>query len=314
MTTDSQTAIPVLLIDDDRFMRSVLSELLQQAGYLVTEATNGRDALELCRFNYYPIILTDWVMPEMDGLDFCRTFRTLAHDYYSYLILLTSQEGKDNLISGLEAGADEYLTKPVHQAELIMRLKTARRVLDLEHSLKQSMEEIRQLSIHDALTGAFNRGFLDQRLPTELRRSSRYLRDISVLMMDIDHFKKVNDTWGHQAGDTVLRNCAEIIIRSIRQEVDWLARYGGEEFVIVLPETDASGCMIVAERLRHLIENTPFHHAETEIRVTASFGATTFSPLNESIIPSGEHMLKIADRLLYEAKQAGRNRINTGMY
>lgn len=301
--------IPVLLVDDDRFMRTILCQVLQDAGYRVSQASNGREALELCSNTYFPIILTDWVMPEMDGVEFCRTFRAKPAESYSYLILLTSQEGKDKLIAGLEAGADEYLIKPVNEAELMVRLKTAQRILDLESSLQKSLEEIKQLSIRDALTGAFNRGYLDQHLPNEIRRADRYIRDFSLIMMDLDHFKKINDTWGHQAGDAVLQHCTRIIAGTIRHEVDWVARYGGEEFVLILPETDQIGCSVVAERLRSLIANTPCSFREEKLIVTASFGSVTRAPSDDRTGSTADLMLNQADQCLYQAKQQGRDRV-----
>lgn len=305
----SGSGFPILLVDDDRFMRTVLCQILQEAGYQVTQASNGREALALCRSSYFPIILTDWVMPEMDGITFCRTFRERPAECYTYLILLTSQEGKDKLIEGLESGADEYLTKPVQEAELLVRLKTARRILDLESSLQKSLEEIKQISIHDPLTGAFNRGYLDQHLPTEIRRADRYLRYLSVLMMDLDHFKKINDTWGHQAGDAVLQHCIRIIAGTVRREVDWVARYGGEEFVLVLPETDQIGCTVVAERLRSLIANHPCSFRGNEIAITSSFGAVTRHHADGREDNMAELLLQRADQCLYQAKQEGRNRV-----
>jgi diguanylate cyclase (GGDEF)-like protein len=301
--------IPVLLVDDDRFMRTVLCQTLQDAGYRVSQAANGKEALELCSTSYFPIILTDWVMPEMDGIAFCRAFREKTAESYTYLILLTSQEGNEKLIAGLEAGADEYLTKPVNEAELMVRLKTARRILDLESSLQKSLEEIKQLSIHDPLTGAFNRGYLDQHLPNELRRADRYMREFSLIMMDLDHFKRINDTWGHQAGDAVLQHCTKIIAGTIRHEVDWVARYGGEEFILVLPETDQAGCSVVAERLRSLIAATPCPFKTESIQVTASFGSVTRSPSEKPGESHTEFLLCKADQCLYQAKESGRNRI-----
>lgn len=301
--------IPILLVDDDRFMRTVLCQTLQDAGYQVSQAANGKEALELCRSNYFPIILTDWVMPEMDGIAFCRAFREKTAESYTYLILLTSQDGKDKLIEGLEAGADEYLIKPVNEAELMVRLKTARRILDLESSLQKSLEEIKQLSIRDPLTGMFNRGYLDQHLPNEIRRADRYLRDFSLIMMDLDHFKKINDTWGHQAGDAVLQHCTRIIAGTIRREVDWVARYGGEEFVLVLPETDQVGCGVVAERLRNLIASSTCSFRGENLSITASFGTVTRSPSDSANDIHADFMLHKADQCLYQAKESGRNRI-----
>lgn len=305
----ASTGIPILVVDDDRFMRTVLAQTLADAGYQVTEACNGREALALCADAYFPIILTDWVMPEMDGVSFCRNFRSTPRQLYSYIILQTSQDTKEQLITGLEAGADEYLIKPVHEAELMVRLKTAHRILDLETSLQKSLEEIRQIAIRDQLTGCFNRGYLDQQLPGEIRRADRYMNDLSLILFDLDHFKKINDTWGHQGGDAVLRHCARIVAGTVRREIDWCARYGGEEFLLVLPETDHTGCSVVAERLRQLFEENPCRFTDKEIPVTASFGTVTRSPSDDRSGTTAELLIGRADHCLYEAKQQGRNRV-----
>jgi len=191
----------------------------------------------------------------------------------------------------------------------MVRLKTARRILDLESSLQKSLEEIKQLSIRDPLTGMFNRGYLDQHLPNEIRRADRYVHDFSLIMMDLDHFKKINDTWGHQAGDAVLQQCSRIIAGTIRREVDWVARYGGEEFVLVLPETDQAGCSVVAERLRNLIATTPCAFRGKNLSITASFGTLSRSASDTPNAVSADTMLHTADQCLYQAKASGRNRV-----
>jgi diguanylate cyclase (GGDEF)-like protein len=224
-----------------------------ELGYSVTAADNGRNALDLLDKAYFPVVITDLVMPELDGIGLCRDIRANIYRGYIYIILLTSREAKEDLIAGLDAGADEYLVKPVNQAELAVRLKTARRILDLENSLRRNCEEIRLLSTKDPLTRLFNWGYLDERLPQEVKRTFRFERPLSVIMFDIDHFKAINDNFGHQTGDQVLRDCADCIQRSVRGEIDWPARYGGEEFVVVLPETNLSGACVAAERLRRKI-------------------------------------------------------------
>jgi len=241
-------------------------------------------------------------MPEMDGIEFCRAMRSMPSEHYVFIILLTSLDKKDELVAGLDAGADEYLVKPVHTVELAARLKAARRFLDLETSLKQ-------LALHDQLTGAYNRGYLDRQLSKEIQRSWRYGHPLSIIMCDIDHFKAVNDRYGHQAGDQVLREFVTRINRSIRNENDWVARYGGEEFVIVLPETPPAGCLIVAERFRKLIAATPVMVQEGAVDVTVSFGAITIE--NTSLIDemSMDVILGKADECLYRAKETGRNRV-----
>jgi diguanylate cyclase (GGDEF)-like protein len=230
-------------------------------------------------------------------------------DRYIYIIVLTGQDSRTDLVLGLEAGADEYIIKPIHQSELRVRLKSACRILDLETSLKKSMAEIREISVRDRLTGIFNRVYMDHHLAQEIMRSSRYHHCLSVLMCDLDHFKIINDTYGHLAGDEVLRSCVEHLSSSFRQGVDWLARYGGEEFVIVLPETDLAGALLVAERMRARIEATPVNFVGCEISITASFGSVTLIPNETGNIRYMEQVLNVADTCLYQAKNDGRNRV-----
>jgi diguanylate cyclase (GGDEF)-like protein len=292
----------ILVVEDDLFAQTILTDALERMGYSVVLAGNGRDALELCQQEHFPIIITDWVMPEMDGIEFCRAIRAMPSEQYVFILLLTSLDKKDELIAGLDAGADEYLVKPVHEVELAARLKAAQRILDLETSLKQ-------LAQHDQLTGAYNRGYLDKQLSKEIQRSWRYGRPLSIIICDIDHFKLVNDRYGHQVGDQVLREFVTRINRSIRNENDWMARYGGEEFVIVLPETPPAGCLIVAERIRNLIAATPVLTHGGDVSVTVSFGALTIENTDLIEDMSMESILNKADECLYRAKETGRNRV-----
>lgn len=301
---------PVLIAEDNALLRRILETNLREIGCDVVAAADGREALTILTRSCYPLIITDWVMPGMDGPQLCRAVRNLALDHYTYIILLTSQDSKESVIKGLEAGADEYLVKPVDPAELTVRLNTARRILDLEGSLKQSLEENRRLSMRDPLTGIYNRRYLDDRLPQEVRRTFRYERSLSVVMFDIDHFKQVNDTYGHHAGDQVLRGCAASVLGGVRENIDWPARYGGEEFVVVLPETDLVGAMIVAERLRRRIESHITLIRSGSLSVTASFGVASFSPPDQKEdLTVAEVLLDCADNCLYQAKGEGRNRV-----
>jgi len=249
------------------------------------------------------------MMPNMSGLELCRTIRENYQDQFTYIILQTSLDSKEDVQTGMLAGIDEYLVKPVKPAELAMRLATAHRVLQLEQALRQSLEEALQLSTTDSLTHLYNRGFLDERLPIEVKRAFRYDRPLSVIFSDIDHFKFINDTYGHQAGDEVLKSVAGRIRENVREEVDWLARYGGEEFVVILPETDIDGAMIVANRLKHAVAGAPVVVDAEKIDVTASFGAASFSPKGRP--DPGKLALELlgrADSCMYAAKERGRNR------
>lgn len=290
----------ILVVEDDLFSQTILKHALERLGYSVELAGNGRDALELCRQKHFPVIITDRVMPEMDGIEFCRAIRATPTEQYIFILLLTALDKKDELIAGLDAGADEYLFKPFNETELAARLKGARRILDLEASLKV-------LAMHDQLTGAYNRGYLDRHLLKEIQRSWRYGHPLSVIICDIDHFKIVNDSFGHQAGDQVLTELVQRINHSIRNENDWVARYGGEEFVIVLPETPSAGCMVVAERIRHLIADSPMIAHRNEVTITVSFGAITIEDTTLIEEMPMEVIMSKADECLYRAKAAGRN-------
>lgn len=287
---------PILIAEDNPVARKLLEKTLVKAGHEVVSVENGRKALELFNKRFFPIILTDWMMPEMDGLELCRAIRESTSEGYVFIVLLTAKDSKDDIISGLEAGADDYLTKPINHAELIARLNTGRRILELERSLKDAYEEIRLLSITDPLTGCYNRGYMTNKLPQEITRARRYNHSLSLIFSDIDHFKKTNDTYGHQVGDLVLKEFVQAVQGSIRMEIDWLTRYGGEEFLVVLPETDIEGARSAAERLRSVISQRGIKAMEQVLHITASFGVTGFDPGTPDDRISLDNMISMADR------------------
>ncbi|MDX2445930.1 MAG: diguanylate cyclase [Desulfobacterales bacterium] len=300
---------PILLVEDNPISRKMLEKILINEGFKVTSVENGKEALALFREHFFPIVLTDWLMPEMDGSELCKAIRNEKQEGYVYIVLLTAKDSKDDIISGLESGADDYLTKPANHAELLARLKNGLRILDLEKSLKSANEEIRILSITDPLTGIYNRGYLNERLPQEIKRSLRYKRPLSLILCDIDHFKSVNDKFGHVAGDTILKGFVGCISASIRDQIDWSARYGGEEFLVVLPETDFLGARHLAERLRAVVSEKYHTIGDEEVRITASFGVSGFSPdmLKKNLLV--DDILNHVDKYLYKAKNGGRNRV-----
>ncbi len=297
----------ILLVEDSRTQALKIQLILEDHGYHVTLAQDGLEAMNILLSNRISIVISDWIMPEMDGYELCRAVR--RHDFgsYVYLILLTAKDSKDDIIEGLEAGADDYLTKPVDDSELIARLTTAERVIRLESSLKLRNKEIALLAITDPLTEIFNRGYMNTNLPKAIKRAVRYKQQLSIIICDIDHFKNVNDTYGHHMGDIILRSFAQNLNSSLRKDIDWVARYGGEEFLIVLPETGLNGAKIVSERLRHKVsEETP--DEENTIKITASFGIASLTHGEDNSYLNATELIKAADKCLYQAKEQGRNR------
>ena len=301
-----------MIAEDNPVSRRLLEMSLIKAGHEVLCVENGNKALELFKEKFCPIVLTDWMMPGMDGLELCRAIRENQSTGYVFIILLTAKDSKDDIVIGLEAGADDYLTKPIHHAELIARLNTGIRILELERSLKQATEEIKILSITDPLTRCYNRRYLNDHLPKEMKRAKRYGHSLGLILCDIDHFKVINDTYGHQAGDLVLKEFVQFINESIRVPPDWVARYGGEEFIIVTPETDPKAALGIAERICKGISQRTMTWEKKEIRITASFGVTGFHPTASIEGISPEAMMNQADELLYQAKEEGRNRVKAG--
>jgi two-component system, cell cycle response regulator len=306
LTAESSPAI--LLAEDDPVTRMLMTRFLKKAGYEVDAVADGAEALDKMTKRYYPILVTDWEMPGMDGVALCKAVRNMQLDGYVYALLLTARDAKEHIIAGLEAGADDYLVKPVHEPELIARLNAGRRILALEHSLRAANQRNRILSITDALTGAYNRRYLMEQLPREVERCRRYAYPLSVIMFDIDHFKRINDEMGHAAGDDVLQQFVSRVQRSIRSNSDWIARYGGEEFLMVLPETEFKAGVFVAEKIRALIGSAPFSTRAGDCPVTASFGVAATGPSGPDLVLKVEGLIKAADLCLYQSKQQGRDR------
>jgi diguanylate cyclase (GGDEF)-like protein len=310
--TSKIDSFPILIVEDDPVARKRLKITLLKAGHTVTSVENGRQALELYEKEFFPIVLTDWIMPEMDGLELCRCLRTNNFPGYVYIIILTAKDSKESIISGLDAGADDYITKPFHSAELQVRLKTAIRILEMEKDFKLVNEKIRTLSITDPLTGCYNRAYISERLPKEIKKARRYQHPLSVVMCDLDHFKQVNDEYGHHIGDCLIKEFVNSTLESIRDDTDWLARYGGEEFLIVVPETDYRGAYIMAERLRTEICRESVKIEQHQILYTVSFGISGFLPSMKNPEISPDMMIGKADEYLYQCKQQGRNLVIAG--
>ena len=308
MTPESQQPCEVLLVDDDELVRERMALMLQKAGYLVTLVQSGHEALQMLDSQPYSILITDWEMPNMDGLALTRNVRQRRGEGYIYILLLTVRDSKRDVVAGLQAGADDYILKGAPAEELLARLETARRITILERSLRTANRENRRLATVDALTGVRNRRYLLKHLPREYQRCRRYNHPIAVLACDLDHFKLINDRFGHDAGDDVLREfCARS--QAHLRESDWLARSGGEEFIAVLPETDLVGAEVVAERIRASLAAQPIRIVSGALEATVSIGAAAIDATQTAGHLDHTSLLRAADECLYRSKQAGRNRM-----
>jgi diguanylate cyclase (GGDEF)-like protein len=300
---------PILLVEDDPSTRMLTVQRLKRLGYTAQAATNGAEALALMRRQFIPLLLTDWDMPEMDGLALCQAVRETPLEGYVYIIVLTARGGKDSIVAGLRAGADDYLTKPFEDPELAARLNTGRRILRLEQSLRLANHRNHLLSITDSLTATYNRRYLMDSLPLEIERAARSRGSLSVVLCDLDHFKKINDTHGHQAGDDVLRGFAGMLLGRTRRDIDWVVRYGGEEFLVVLPGTAVREAMECAEKMRIAVAAQPFATCAGPMHISASFGVAGHDALEAGEQASVDSLIAYADLCLYRSKGTGRNRV-----
>lgn len=299
----------VLVVDDDELARSRLAALLQASQFEVEVADCGEQALRMMNEQPCQILMTDWQMPDMDGLTLCRIVRAGQNESYVYVLMLTVRDRQEDLLTGLAAGADDYLVKGRPIKEMLARLEVARRITHVEQSLRESNRENWRLSVTDPLTGANNLRYLMKYLPRELSRSRRYGNPLAVLSCDIDGFKQINDRYGHEAGNELLRAFVARTESCLRQQTDWLARVGGDEFMVVLPETKAQGAHHVANKLRQAYVQNPVTTHAGPVSFTASVGVTAIDVTRETeSVSKVEHLLRAADRGLYVSKSLGGNR------
>ncbi|MGO8813045.1 MAG: GGDEF domain-containing protein [Terriglobia bacterium] len=296
----------ILVAEDDLVTRRILQAYLEKWGYEALVVADGHEAWRLLQRADAPrLAILDWMMPGLDGTSICREVRKLNIQPYIYLILLTARGFKQDVIEGLESGADEYLTKPFDPYELKARLRSGARIVELQDSLIQAREELREQATHDPLTHLLNRRATVDFLLTELSRARREQQPLSVMMADIDHFKLVNDKFGHIPGDEVLCEVARRLRTSART-YDAVGRFGGEEFLIVAPGCNVAPGLVQAERLREVVSSQPITLRDFSLTVTISVGVSTIlEPRREDM----EALLCAADEALYRAKAAGRNRV-----
>lgn len=297
----------ILLAEDDRVSRLIMERALKSFGYEVVLAEDGRAAAEILSQRDGPrLALVDWMMPKLDGPGLCREIRSRHRDGgYVYILLLTSKQESEDIVAGLEAGADDYITKPCGFGELKARLHTGRRILILEEKLVKAREEMRIKATRDGLTSLWNRNSILGAMNAELERSIRTGRPVSIALCDIDHFKKINDSFGHLVGDLALRETAARLSRAVRV-YDAVGRYGGEEFLIVLSDCSNSDLPARAEELRSAVCAPGIEVQGRELSLSISIGAVTYEPSGASY--SMDKILARADLALYQAKHEGRNR------
>lgn len=295
----------VLVAEDDPITRKLLQAHLTKWGHEVVACSDGKEAWDVLNRDDSPTLaILDWMMPEMDGVTICREIRTQERQSYIYVILLTAKTKKEDVIEGLEAGADDYIAKPFDAHELKVRVRAGSRIIRLQEDLMSALAASEYQASHDALTGLLNRKATIELLKKELLRADRQTAPLGVIIADLDHFKRINDSYGHLAGDVVLKEVAALMMKSVRP-YDSAGRYGGEEFLIVCPACDAECAHGVAERLRCLLSATPLVTAEGVFNVTMSFGVASVNCEGAD----ADSIIRMADHALYEAKELGRNRV-----
>lgn len=297
----------ILVAEDEMINRKLVQKSLLAAGYEVVEAEDGLAAWKLFQQESFQLVITDWMMPGISGPELIHRIRESGRDHYTYILLLTAMDDKENVVTGLESGADEYLTKPFHNRELIARVSSGVRILKLEEQLLHARQQMEMLAMHDGLTGLFNRRAIEEYAEAEFQMAGRKERLLSVILLDIDHFKNVNDQHGHKVGDTTLQHVAKILSDGIRN-YDRVGRWGGEEFILILPETQIQDAVVVAERLRTKMAGTsiPLDN-ELYLSVHISLGVACANGQFSSLAK----LIDAADQALYQAKQSGRNRVCT---
>jgi two-component system cell cycle response regulator len=297
----------ILIAEDERSSRRLLAVNLTTAGYEVTAVEDGLQAWEALQREGLRLVITDWLMPEMNGPELIRRIRAEVQTGYVYTILVTALEDKARVLEGLAAGADDYLPKPYYAEELIARVKIGERILALEDNLRDVQAQVEYQAMHDSLTGLLNRRAIDEHAHAEVSRAVRSGQPIGLILMDIDHFKAVNDRYGHVAGDGALRMCSQVIKESVRP-YDWVGRWGGEEFLCILPGAGASESGRAAERVREAVERASLSlDGPAELKITISVGAASASGAAGPI--RWEALVSAADGALYQAKGLGRNRV-----
>lgn len=301
----------ILVVDDVSYNLSVIGSILEEAGYDTTFAASGPQALERLENVIPDLILLDLMMPGMSGLEVCKILKARQEWAELPIIFLTANQDKESLLQAFEEGAVDYITKPFHVPELLARVRLHLELKETRDRLNKALKEqarlteaLQRLAHIDPLTEVWNRRYLEELAQREFTRAKRYERLFSVLMLDIDYFKKINDTYGHAIGDEALKHLVKVTLNNLRK-TDYLGRFGGEEFIAILPETDRVTAWDVAERLRQAIADTLVPHPTDIIQIAVSIGVATYHPSDREF----NNILSRSDKALYEAKKQGRNRV-----
>ena len=297
--------LKILVADDSAVYRKLVEQTLSDDNHKVIFAKNGREALDLYAKHAPALVITDWTMPDIGGLELCKKIRQDFQQHFAHIILLTSNTDKEQVVEGLAGGADDYLTKPFHQGELRARVNVGLRVVVLHRQVQAKNRQLEEMALTDPLTGLANRRAIDIWITRQLSAAARHDFPIWVAICDLDHFKKVNDTYGHEAGDMVLKTFAQILKTNTRQS-NICGRHGGEEFLNIITHVERDNSVIAFERIRKQMENQKFTFNNQTFSVTTSMGIAGFRGTRP---PAFADLLAQADEALYSAKHKGRNRI-----
>jgi diguanylate cyclase (GGDEF)-like protein len=297
--------VKILIADDSAVFRKLLEQTLTAERYRLIFAKSGHEAIQLFEKHHPALAIVDWVMPDLTGIEICQHIRASTQTSYTYTIIVTGMTEKENVVEGLAAGADDYLTKPFHTQELIARIRTGVRIIELHRQVEAKNVQLEQLALTDKLTDLPNRRAIDDWATRQVSAAARHKFSFWVTIGDLDHFKRVNDSHGHDAGDQVLKKFAEILRANSRRS-DICGRLGGEEFLMAVTHVKKENVLILIERIRKELEATHFVFQGRPLRVTASFGIAGFEGKEA---PDFATILAQADAALYSAKRLGRNRI-----
>ena len=298
----------ILVVEDEPASRRLVVINLTWGGHEVVEADGGEAGWQAFLREQTRLVITDWMMPEVNGTELIRRIRSAGQAGYTYIILLTAMGTKEHVVVGLESGADDYVTKPYDTQELLARVAIGERILKLEESLLTSRQQMTYLATHDVLTGLLNRRAVQERAEAELNRANRESVPLSLILLDVDHFKSVNDRFGHAVGDQALQLVARLLTQRVRT-YDWVGRWGGEEFLMVLPGTPLPEAGVAADRIREALEAAALPLAAGgEVKMTVSLGVACVTPV-AGRSPSLEEVVRQTDAALYRAKGLGRNRV-----